>query len=340
MTSAKRLSDIGEWGLLEKLKRFYPTADSRLLVGFGDDTAVIDPAPESKDYLLLTVDTLVEGTHFLVARYDPYLLGKKSVVVNLSDIAAMGGIAEFMLVSLAAPRSLPAKIIDNIYRGISAAAKEHNLLLVNGDTVKSRRLVITIFLVGKKPKAENLLLRSTARPEQRVYVTGMLGESGLGLYLLKSHPGFLRGRIEQRFVRRHLEPTARVDEGRLLARNFSDLAVIDISDGLYNELNLLKKFSRVGFEIELSAIPISQEMRRYCERKGLDPLHFALFGGEDYELLFTTTTPAAKVRELFSKNSPQTAATCIGKVTKTKKIRFLAPDGKIVSFSDRTFRHF
>lgn len=340
MPITRKLSDTGEWGLLEKLKRFYPVNDARLIVGFGDDAAVIDFSSQSDFYLLATVDTLVEGTHFLSSCYDPILLGKKAVTVNLSDIAAIGGIPEFMLVSLAAPPDFPVPILNTIYQGMLAVAKEHNVILVNGDTVRSPRLTLSICLLGKKPKQEHLPLRSAARPEQYVYVTGTLGESGLGVHLLKTKRKSQLTALERSFVRRHYEPTARVREGRWLTVTFSDLALIDISDGLFNELNLLKKFSSVGFDINLTRIPISPPLHHYCQRQGLDALHFALFGGEDYELLFTTATTPQKMQSLFSTHFPSVPVSCIGTTISAKKIKFRNLTGKTIRLSDHTFRHF
>ncbi|MCX7766969.1 MAG: thiamine-phosphate kinase, partial [Candidatus Sumerlaeia bacterium] len=227
MPDTRKLADIGEWGLLEKLKRFYPLHNARLIVGFGDDAAVLDFSSESNFYLLATVDTLVEGTHFLSTCYEPILLGKKAVTVNLSDIAAIGGIPEFMLVSLAVPPDFPISTLNTIYQGMLSVAKEHNVILVNGDTVRSPLLTLTICLLGKKPKQEHLPLRSVARPEQYVYVTGTLGESGLGLQLLKTKRKSQLTPPERGFVRRHLDPTARVQEGQWLTLNFSDMALID-----------------------------------------------------------------------------------------------------------------
>ncbi|MCD6386071.1 thiamine-phosphate kinase [Candidatus Sumerlaeota bacterium] len=340
MSSNKRLSDVGEWGVLERLKKFYPLDDARLVVGFGDDAAVIDLSPEHNEYLLVTVDTLVEGTHFLPAHYDPYLLGKKALAVNLSDISAFGGIPEFFLVSLAVPGSFSLKDVNRIYKGICDEAKKYNLLLANGDLVRSKRLVISITVLGKKPKNEHLPLRSSVQVGQFVYVTGTLGDSGAGLHILQKKQLYKPRTPEWRLVQRHIAPTARVNEGRLLGSHLSDLAMIDISDGLYNELSLLSKFSGVGFDIKLANIPLSTELSEYCRARKINPYHFALYGGEDYELLFTTFASPEQVSHLFTENCLVTQLSCIGKVTAKKQIVFRDTAGRNLKVTDRTFRHF
>lgn len=340
MSFRKRLSDVGEWGVLERIKKFYPVDDARVVVGFGDDAGIIDLSPELKEYLLVTVDMLVEGTHFIPGSYDPYLLGKKALAVNLSDISALGGIPEFFLVSLGVPATFPLKDVDRIYKGMCDESPKYNLLLANGDLVRCNRLVISITLIGKKPKDEPLPLRTSSRAGQFVYTTGTLGDSGAGLQILRSKRVFNPRSIEWRLVQRHNAPTPRVYEGRLLSTNLSDLAMIDISDGLYNELKLLSRFSGVGFDIELANIPLSTELIKYCQSRKINPYHFALYGGEDYELLFTTSATPEEVTRLFVENSLKTKVSCIGKVIPGRQIVFRDTSGRRVKPSDRTFRHF
>ena len=335
-----RVSDVGEWGLLDLLKRHYSLKDSRVVVGFGDDVAVVDPYPKAKDYLISTVDTLVEGTHFTVGDFDPVLLGKKTIAVNLSDIAAIGGIPEFYLISLAVSGNTRVETIRKIYKGLCQEARKYGVSLINGDTVRSERLVLTLTLFGRKPKKEPLALRSNARPGQKVYITGMPGESGAGLQIILEKRHERQGRSNSRLVTRHLAPTPRIKEARALVQNLDDIAMIDVSDGVMHELSLVSRFSSVGFDIEMPAIPISSALKSYCLRKKEDPLKFALFGGEDYELLFTTATSPARVARIFSENKIRTPVSCIGTVTHGNKIILRDSEGKPLALKDITFQHF
>ncbi len=338
--SEKNLSDIGEWGLLDRLKKFYPLDDKRVALGFGDDTAVIDPAPDASDYVLLTLDTLVEGTHFLVNDFDPYKLGRKSLAVNLSDIAAMGGIPEFYLVSLAAPKHMAIAIVEDIYRGLVDEGETYKVALVNGDTVRSERLVITVMLVGKKPKSEPLPLRSAAKPGHHVYVTGTVGDSAAGLKILQSKINYGAGAVETYLVHRHLMPVARISEGRAIVTHLTDPAMIDISDGVHNELGLIKRFSTVGIKVFVQNLPISNELEQYCREQGKQAMDYALFGGEDYELLFTTSADPVEVSNLFRRHCPETRVSQIGLVTTSNELLFVDAKENRIDVTDTTFRHF
>ncbi len=336
----KTLSEVGEWGLLAQLEQFYPVKNKRLVVGFGDDVAVIDPSPQQEEYLVATVDAMVEGTHFVRGEYDPYVVGRKLLAVNLSDIAAVGAIPEFFMVSIAAPKNIAVNRITTIFKGLRDEAQRYGVILVNGDTVGGNRLHLSLTLLGKKPKNEHLPLRSSARSGQFIYITGTPGDSGAGLQLLLDGEKPRRGSRLHTLLEQHLSPEPRIEEGRAVARHFSDTAMIDVSDGVYHELCLISRFSSIGCEISLEAIPLSDQLVEYCTSHHKNPLDFALYGGEDYELIFTTKTSPETVSRLFKDEGTRTPVTCIGKTTKTGKVMLLDKKGALVKPRNTTFSHF
>ena len=246
------ISQLGEFGLINTLKAYAPIAKS-VIKGIGDDAAVL---PFIKDkYLLLTTDMLAEDTHF-TRRMPPQSIGRKALACNISDIAAMGGLPTFAVISIGLPKNLPLRFIQDMYKGIQSVAKDFNVSIVGGDTIKTDKIVINIALLGQVEK-KHLIMRDGARPGDWIFVTGSLGGS------LKSG--------------RHLDFLPRVPQARFLVENFKPHAMMDISDGLSGDLNHILKASKVGARLDYNAIP---------KHKGVS-LSQALNDGEDFELLFT-----------------------------------------------------
>jgi thiamine-monophosphate kinase len=247
-----KLSQLGEFGLINLLKK-YQGARSTVIKGIGYDTSVFPL--DAKRYLLLTTDMLMEGVHFDRAA-SPRAVGHKALACSISDIAAMGGVPRYALVSLGVPPELPAAFVCGLYAGLRRLAEQFEVAIVGGDTIKSDKLVINIALTGEAGK-NDVVYRSGARPGDRIFVTGPLGRS------LSSG--------------RHLRFTPRVRQARYLVRNARPTAMIDISDGLAADLGHILEESRAGAVIEEGLIP-----RRAGAR-----LEHALSDGEDFELLFT-----------------------------------------------------
>lgn len=245
----------------------------------GDDCAVLDlPAGER---LLATVDMLVEGVHFRLQETDPVTLGRRALAINLSDIAAMGGTPRWCLVSLGLPA--PTPFVQRFYAGLAEMAGRHGVLVAGGNLARlPDRMAIDITVLGS---AKRPVTRNGARPGDGIYVTGPLGRSATGLRCL------LRGnRNHPALVAAHRDPQPRVQEGQRLAALAT--AMIDISDGLAQDLGHICERSRVGAHLQSSAIPIDGETRQTAAELGADPLELALHGGEDYELLFTAPPSA------------------------------------------------
>ena len=272
-----KLSRLGEFGLIEKVRRATPRGRS-VLLGIGDDAAwVANPFPSS----LVTADLLIEGIHFDLKWTSLFDLGYKTLAVNLSDIAAMGGMPAYLVLSLGIPPAFDSRDIEDFYRGIRFLSAKHGVALVGGDTNAAKCLIISACVIGHSPHRP--IRRSGAQAGDDIYVTGTLGDSALALKFLKSRrrqPD--RGSVKY-LLSRHHRPTARVTAGALLAREQLATAMIDVSDGLVQDLGHICKTSGIGAEIWEDKLPLS---RAYRALAGTDGSRHALSGGEDYELLF------------------------------------------------------
>jgi thiamine-monophosphate kinase len=275
-----KIKDIGgEFALIKQLDAIISTAHTDLVVGVGDDAAVIRTAPEPAPYLLVTTDMLVEESHFRRDWATPEQIGFKAAQCNLSDIAAMGGTPTWMFISLALTAEIDVEWIQGVYEGISDACQRHGVVVAGGDTVSGAVNSISITLLGSVP-VHDLCLRSHARIGDLLMVTGPLGASAAALQLLraKNKPGAY-------LLEKHLTPTCRLDvSGRLAPLAH---AMIDISDGLGSEVHHICRQSAVGARIVAASIPIHDTVLAAARDLERDPLHFALSGGEDFELLFS-----------------------------------------------------
>ncbi len=275
--SARRAEDRLVEALRDRLEVDLP----HVLNGIGDDCSVT--RGEGDVVRLCTTDMLVEDVHFRLGDLSPEQLGRKALAVNLSDIASMGGWPLDAYVAVALPAGLEAeRFLEQLEGGMAELAQESGLAVVGGDTTRSPGpLVISITVVGAAKQAE-LLLRSTAQPGDRLYVSGPLGDAAAGLHaLLQGHDDALARLL----IARHIAPRARLDLGRRLAECGGARAAMDLSDGLSTDLPRLLEASGVSALVEAERLPVSEALRRYCSREGLDALALALHGGEDYELL-------------------------------------------------------
>ena len=254
-----KISQLGEFGLIDTLKRFAPVS-KEVIKGIGDDAAVL---PYSKsEYLLLTADMLAEDTHF-TRRMPPQGIGHKALASNISDIAAMGGNPTFAVVSVGVPKNLSVCFIKDVYKGMQRVARAYNVSIVGGDTIKTDKIVINVALLGLVEK-RNLITRDGSKAGDWIFVTGPLGGS------------FKNGR--------HLNFLPCLAQARFLVENFKPNAMMDISDGLSGDLNHILKASRVGARLDYASIP---------RQRGVS-LSQALNDGEDFELLFTLSPRKAR----------------------------------------------
>jgi thiamine-monophosphate kinase len=342
MTS-KKLSQIGELALLEKIRKRFGKKSQAVLLGIGDDASVLKPLNK---FLLLTTDMMVEGVHFDLTFTTPYQLGFKLVSVNISDIYAMGGQPSHVLLNIAVNQETDLQFLDLLFKGIQDAMKRYKTVLIGGDlSAAPKDMSLSATLIGY---ADKYLLRSGAKAGDRIYVTGAIGDSACGLRLLKkiNRPISLsrmtgsRNRIPsalhviltrlglswnvvEPLVRRHLMPEARNPEQCVQHAT----SMIDISDGLLIDLTRLCKESKTGARIYEDKIPVSPAMKEAAMRLGLSPLSLALTGGEDYELLFTAP-PEKKVEAIY-----------IGDIVKSK-MSIVNSHGREKVFSACGYQHF
>ncbi|MBM4286127.1 MAG: thiamine-phosphate kinase [Deltaproteobacteria bacterium] len=285
---------VGEFGLIENLARLFGPTPAEVALGIGDDGAAL--AAGGDRLLVLTMDTLVEGVHFDLAYISLAQLGRKSLAVNVSDIAAMGGEPAYALLSLGWPPARKLEEALEFGEGLAAAGREFGVAVIGGDTVASPQgLTVTLTVLGwGKPGA--LLRRNGARPGDQVYVTGPLGESAAGLEVLRRGLT-LNPVLAAPLIEAHLHPRPRVAAGRLLADEGLASAAIDLSDGLAGDLNHVCRASGTGAVVLGATVPITVGVAEVARLLGADPLTLALEGGEDYELLFTS--PPERAGRLF-----------------------------------------
>jgi len=327
------LRDIGEFGLIDRIRKWMAASDSALIQGIGDDVAVIEIGGKA---LLVTTDILIEDIHFERSWMDPYRLGKKALTVNLSDIAAMGGTPKYFLISMGLPKNLPLSFISSLYRGLKEGARRFRVDLIGGDTSLSQKIVINICLLGEGKK-QDLVFRKGAKAGNDLFVSGTLGDAALGLKILQEEGGMQgpRGLIEK-----HLSPCPRIQLGQTIAQRHWATAMIDVSDGLLIDTSHLIEESGVGVRIWEDRIPLSRLYRKWIHSYSKDPYQIALCGGEDYELLFTA--PPEMRRKILSISLPlKTPITHIGKILPKKAgVHIVRHHGKEYSPSRLGFEHF
>jgi thiamine-monophosphate kinase len=278
--------------LIAALSREFGPAPPPVVVGIGDDCAAI--SLDGPDYLLWTVDTLVEGVHFDLAFTSLSQLGWKALAVNVSDIAAMGGEPRFALLSLGWPPARDRTLALELAAGLAQAAQEYGVAVIGGDTVAAPMgLSLTVTLTGRVPAAQ-MLRRSGARPGDLIFVTGPLGEAAAGLKILRRDLD-LAPDLKTPLIEAHLRPRPHLTAGRLLAREGLATALIDTSDGVASDLYHICQASGVGARIIDAGVPVSPRVQALAPQLGRPPLELALSGGEDYLLLFTCP-PSIAVR--------------------------------------------
>lgn len=283
-----RLQDIGEFALLERLVEVLGPvgrgAGYGVIRGIGDDTAVLQGTPGTR--LLACCDMLIEGKHFDFAYYSPREVGWKALAVNLSDIAAMGGRPRWALVSLGLRPDLKVSFVEEIYAGIAELAQRFGVVIIGGDTCAAAgRLVIDVCLLGEAYRSE-VAYRSGADEGDLILVTGTIGAAAAGLACLRSgEKAALENFAELRQA--HLKPLPRVKEAAVLIKSGLVGAMNDLSDGLASELHEIAQASGCGARIWADRLPISPATAFMAGRLGVNAHDWALFGGEDYELLLT-----------------------------------------------------
>jgi len=331
------IQQTGEEGLISAIQTWCCKEDDSVITGIGDDAAVF--RTDEDKVMLITTDMLIEHVHFLPQFPSPLDLGYKSLAVNLSDIAAMGGIPNYAFYSLGLPKTTSEEWIKKLYSGALQLAGRNCVSILGGDTCRSgNEVIISVTVTGECPP-DQILRRSDALPGDRIYVTGNLGSSAAGLknYLV---PQQVADTVKEHLFVSHCRPVPCIKEGRVLASSGLVNAVIDISDGLSTDLGHICKDSKTGAKIFKENIPISPELHRYCKVEGKNPLDYAIYGGEDYALLFTVPLEDAETLvDLFHQHQ-LFEPVCIGEIIEGQKINLISPDGESEFLKAGGFSHF
>jgi len=329
-----RIGDLGEFGFIDRIKNGCLNRKSGVVAGIGDDCAVFRVPGNLA--VLLTTDMLIEDVHFRLSEIPPYFLGRKSLAVSISDIAAMGGTPREALVSIGIPGSIEVVYLDEIYKGLKAIATEYDINILGGDTVLSPdRLVINVALSGEE-RDDEILYRSGALEGDVIFIAGTLGRSAAGLDLLRNKREFEK---KEGLLTAHFDPIPHVWSGRIIASSKLANSMIDISDGLVGDLWHVCKESGVGALIEMENMPIDDNLREYCERYRLDLERFVLYGGEDYVLMGTVATESSDLLRESLK-----AQDCdyfpIGKMVDGDSIKLRENGGTIRELARSGYDHF
>ncbi len=337
------IDELGEFGLIERIRRALPEPGRGVIVGIGDDVAVL--AAEGGKVWLATCDVQVEGIHFLREAISARDLGRKALAINLSDVASAGGRPRFALVSLGLPRGLPAEFVDGLYAGLREEAERAGVDIVGGNITGTRAGVfVDIFMLGEADRAE-VKLRSGARPGDAILVTGSLGDAAAGVALLLEPELSAEADYAALARARRDTPTARLREGALLGASPLVGAMTDISDGLAGDLGHICEKSGVGARVLASALPVSPGNRALARAARGDEWHFALHGGEDYELLFTAPAGSAEALARLIRDETGTPVSIIGEVLPAvaapgaPRIELRLPDGRTVPLEPSGWDH-
>jgi thiamine-monophosphate kinase len=314
----KTISDIGEFGYIADIRKELKYRSKNVLVGSGDDCAVLN---YGEKLLLFTTDSTVEDVHFTKEWFTPLQVGKKAVEINVSDIASMGGEPKFMLASVLFPKNTELKYAKSLYRGLKGTCDKYAIELIGGNMSGGDKIGLNITLIGEVQRSD-LCLRSTAKPGDDIYVSGNLGRASSGMDAL-----ILDTKKQCSLKHAFQEPKARLDFSRKYAKHINSM--IDLSDGLASDLGHICAESKAGALIYEDRIPINASVKKLAEISKKNALDYALYGGEDFELLFTASPAKAKNIDAIK----------IGTIRKEKSIYLESNSGK-TALKPASFDHF
>ena len=337
----KTLADVGEFGLIHRIHNLLKKEGVKtpgVTLGIGDDTASILPRPGYE--LLVTCDCLVDGQHFLSDRITPLDLGRRAMVVNISDIGAMGGQPLYGLVSLGLKTDMPVADVENMYRGFALELNPFGASIIGGNITKTKDATfIDITLIGEIEQGK-LMLRSTAREGDAIMVTGYPGQAAAGLHVLLRSQSRKVIR-EHPLVRAYNTPSHRAREGQAIARSGYATAMIDTSDGFLGDLGHICQDSGVGAALIKEKLPISDDLRQAAVERKLDPYELFLQDSDDYELIITGAPKnVAQICSAVASVS-NVPVTEVGKITDSAKdIQLILSDGTRRRITPSGWDHF
>ena len=316
--------NTGEFGFIDKIRQQFDIPED--MFGIGDDCAIM---PSGEGELLFSTDMLMEGVHFLRNAASPEDIGWKSLAVNLSDIAAMGGTPVATFLSIALPKNTQGEWAERFIDGYAKISRRFNVPLLGGDTTSSLRdIVINVGVIGRSPYGKSIK-RSGASAGHSIYVTGNLGDSAGGLEAILNN---WENSLEVKsLIESHIKPIPRIKEGQALMSTGMLGAMMDISDGIASDLRHILKASGVGAKVHLDRLPISDNLRWACLKYGKNAYELATGGGEDYELLFTAPAGIEKLVDFPIYK--------IGEIVAGNTLTWME-SGKAVCFDIEGFNHF
>jgi len=310
-----KIKDIGEFELIKKISK--KSKDKDVLVGIGDDAAVI----RTKGLQVLTTDCLVEGDHFRRKWFTAEQIGMKAIEINVSDVASMGGIPKYALISLCLPNDIDVSFVDSLYEGFWKSCDSYNMDIIGGNMAHSKQVMISVMIVGRVDK-KNLRLRSGAKPGDYIIVSGRLGNGRAGLRVFQEN---LKGFKNTK--KKYLEPKSKLEFSKKISPFVNSM--IDISDGLSPEVKHICDESKCGAMIHKDKIPIKDEVREIANILSESEYDYALYGGEDFELLYTVS----------KENIDKVQGFVIGEITEEKGI-FLSSKNKKERLDKAGYDHF
>lgn len=331
--------ELTEIELVRAIRKVLSGPAPGVVVGVGDDAAILDPRPHPG---VLTTDMLVEGVHFEIGATSAHDLGHKAVTVNVSDVAAMGGSPRYAVACVAVSPRLEASWVMELYGGMRQASADYGMVLVGGDTSRSDRAVLSVTVLGEVGSGRHVT-RSGAQPGDALVVTGELGGSAGGLRVAQAkherQTEALSSPWGRALVARHERPVARVGEGQTLAAARAT-AMMDLSDGLGIDLARLCEESGCGARVRLADIPLAEGLEELQKLMDIEPLDLALHGGEDYELLATVPKEAvAPTREALLERF-DIELTEIGEITAEPGLVAVSDDGTEDPLEPKGWDHF
>lgn len=325
-----------EFEFINRIKAAINYTNNPIIKSIGDDCAIL-PYTKTMD-MLITTDTICEGVHFSSKYFKAGEIGARAFTVSVSDICAMGGKPLYALVNIAYPKNIQQKYIDTLFKGLLVEATKYKTDIIGGDTISSSQLVISVTVIGKVEKGK-ALLRNRAKPGDSVYVTGTLGDSFAGLQILtkKKRSGLLKHELMP--VNKHIAPQPHFLEGRLLLKSNMVNACMDVSDGLVSDIERICEESKTGAEILVDDLPVSFSVLKTAEQYHEKISNYALYGGEDFVLMFTVADKYKKTINQYMKKNRKVIYE-IGRITRRKGIMLLKDGNKIKETGKKVWKHF
>ncbi len=337
MTESDKKQKAGEFSRIAAIRSRWPQSLPDMPQGIGDDAAVL--APKGSRELLVSSDLLAEDVHFTRSSYPARDIGHKSAAVNISDIAAMGGVPRWIFLSLALPKYVCQDWLTRFMQGFEECCKNHAVVLAGGDFSKSTgKITISVTIIGQAPEAGAPIMRSGAKVGDIIAVMGDLGLSRAGLEAILNDEG-LPDELAYRLRMAHRRPQALTDIGIYLGESGLVHAMIDVSDGLAGDAAHIAEESNCGIAIEKALLPISDELSEFCKLRKCEPLEYQLYGGEDYALCFTTSAEKYE-KLLFGWPAGNNPPLIVGRVVNESGLWLLDDKGEKSKLDTGGFDHF